>query len=156
MNILFKKILITLGFLLFLLGCATSPKEENEMKKAEILYNIGTTKLQNGEYTQGLSSLMKAYELSPDSSKINNNLGMAYYLKDSLPNAGKHFKKAVDIDPKNIDALNNLASYYFRVNNITKAKDIYLKISKFIIVLAKQLQNLKILYNRYDFIKRKY
>jgi tetratricopeptide (TPR) repeat protein len=72
-----------------------------------------------------LSNLLQAYELQPNRSDINNNLGMAYYFKNEKIIAMKYILKALELDPKNSDARSNLASFYMEEKKWEEAKKLY-------------------------------
>lgn len=115
-----------------LTACASKSKDDKTSaeRKAEVFYNQGTRELTAGEYTLALQKLLQANQLTPNDSKICNNLGMAYYFKKDIRSALKFVKKAVKLDPKNVDAKLNLATIYMRENNLNKAEQIYLALLK--------------------------
>lgn len=116
--------------LFFLASCASNdlPELSQEDKKADIFYTYGTQALVEKNYTDALDNLLKAYEINPKNSNLNNNLGMAYYFKGKPDRAIFYIKEAIVIDPKNSDAKNNLASIYYNNNNIQLAKKLYQEI----------------------------
>jgi type IV pilus assembly protein PilF len=83
-----------------------------EEKKAEVFYARGTGELINKNYSQALTYLLQAKELSPKDSKIRNNLGMAYYFREQQTLAEQELKEAINLDEKNSDARLNLGSLY--------------------------------------------
>jgi len=111
--------------LLFLLFSCSTQQSKKEEKQADLYYSYGSSFLIKQEYTQALTNLLKAYELRPNDSKINNNLGMAYYFKGKLNLAEKHLIKSIEINPKASDAKNNLASIYFRKKKFAQARKYY-------------------------------
>lgn len=116
-------------------GCATHSDQELKVKdptqkKAELYYDYGTSALVNKDYTKALINLKKAIELIDDNSHFHNNLGMAYYFKGDSSQAIKHLEKSIDLDEKNSDAKINLASIYFNQGKLSKARELYLKVSK--------------------------
>jgi tetratricopeptide (TPR) repeat protein len=112
--------------ILIFASCANQEKSVNT-KKAELYYSDGTSNLLNKNYTRALESLLQAYNLDPENTEINNNLGMAYYFKKSKTNAIKHLKKAIELDEKNTDAIVNLASIYMDGNKLKEAEGLYKK-----------------------------
>ena len=92
-----------------------------DQNKAQIYYSHGTSLLVEKKYTKALKILQQAYELDPADSKINNNLGMVYYFKGSIPKAIEHLNKAIERNGDNFDARNNLASVYFNSRNYDEA-----------------------------------
>src|SRR5690606_15241113 len=94
-------------------GCSSQSIEKPNEKKADLYYGQGTTDLYAKNYTQALKNLLKADELTPNNSKIQNNLGMAYYFKEQEKLALFHLTRAAEIDPTNTDAKMNIATIYF-------------------------------------------
>ncbi len=129
---LFKVFLITA----FAVSCASTrgPNDFVEMspikKKAELYYDYGTNALVGQEYTKALTNLLKAVEIIDEDSRYHNNLGMAYYFKKDSKNAVKHLERSIEIDPKNSDAKNNLASINFYEGNYQRAEKLYLEVTK--------------------------
>jgi type IV pilus assembly protein PilF len=130
----------TLAFTLLssiLLSCSSAPNPEE--KKAKLYYNQGTQELVNKNYTKALNHLMASYKLNPESSKTNNNLGMAYFFKGNEQIAIKHINKAIELDNENTDAVNNLATIYMNLNKLEKAEKLYKKINKNLFYEKQQL-----------------
>jgi type IV pilus assembly protein PilF len=121
-----KGIILTL-LAITLVSCSSNKKSSND-EKAMIYYGHGTEKLIQKDYTAALQNLLKANELKADDSKIINNLAMAYYFKGRENKAIDLLKKSLDLNPKNSDARNNLASIYFNQNRIDLAREQYNKV----------------------------
>ncbi|MBT3585436.1 MAG: tetratricopeptide repeat protein [Halobacteriovoraceae bacterium] len=114
-------LLFALSLVLF--SCSSKGKKPKD-KLARLHYSTGTQSLVKKDYTSALENLIKANQLKPNDTEINNNLGMAYFFKGDFSSAQAHLLKAIEIDPKNSDARNNLASFYFHQNkfNLSKAQ----------------------------------
>lgn len=126
------------------LGCASGNKGKSEkQKKADLYFSHGTSNLQDKKYTEALSNLMKAATYTPDDSRIQNNLGMAFYFKKDKNQAIHHIKKAIELDEKNYDAYVNLASIYYNDNNFRAAEKYYQKVRKALTYKAQY----RVLYN---------
>ncbi|MEK6626462.1 MAG: tetratricopeptide repeat protein, partial [Bdellovibrionota bacterium] len=108
---------------LLLTACGSTKKELTDVeRKAELYYSRGTQLLIEKHYTEALDALSKAYDLTPNDSRILNNLGMAYYFKGKLVLAEQHLTKSLELDGKNSDARNNLASLYYTQGRLDEAK----------------------------------
>jgi len=94
------------------IGCATS---ESKKDKSQIYLRLGTNHLLKGNYPQALASLLQAEALDPEDSVIQNNLGLAYFVRKEFSFAETHVKKALQIDPKYSDARNNLGRIYIEI-----------------------------------------
>tara|TARA_Y100000768_G_scaffold389008_1_gene390136 strand:+ start:3206 stop:4027 length:822 start_codon:yes stop_codon:yes gene_type:complete len=110
--------------LILLAACASSEKNtlSKTEKKAEVYYNQGTRGLVEKNYSAAIRNLVEAYKLKPEDSRIRNNLGMAFFFKKKPKLALGHLKKAVELDPKNTQAILNLATVYMEVGQYDLAE----------------------------------
>lgn len=115
---------------LLLSACASSQKLDAQRKKAEIYYNQGTKQLRQKSYADALKNLMQANKLAPKDVRILNNLAMAYYYKGAKSRTIDIFKRVLEIDPKNPNALNNLGTVYMSSSNFHLAKKYYEQLLK--------------------------
>ena len=93
-----------------------------DAKDAEVQFYLGRLALQRGDAEKAVASLEKAVELVPADARYHVRLGDAYGL--SAQKAGMlskmglakkcrlSYEKAVELDPKNIDARFSLLGYY--------------------------------------------
>lgn len=121
---------LSLFVLIILTACASNEKNELsvEQKKAELYYNQGTKEMMNGQYTIALKKLIQAKNLNPNDSRINNNLGMAFYFKKATPRAIKYIKRSLELDPNNSDAKINLATIYMGTKKYAQSEKLYLEV----------------------------
>jgi type IV pilus biogenesis/stability protein PilW len=101
-------------------GCSTEQKENDE-RKAYALLQIGTSHLLNGNFPLALKNLLEAEKFGPNDPTIQNNLGMAYYVRRKYEDAEKHFEKAVSLRADYTDARNNLGRLYVDMGAYDKA-----------------------------------
>ncbi len=90
-----------------LTGCAFFPSEDRELAKMHL--QVGTSQLQSGNYPQALSELLAAEALDDEDPVIQNNLGLAYFLRERVDLAEIHVRKALDLKKNYSDARNNLS-----------------------------------------------
>jgi len=126
----FKIVTTSLLMLSLFILVSCSSKNNVQAKQASLYFGAGTQSLMAKNYTEALTSLIKANELDPDNAEILNNLGMAYYFKGEKDLAVKHLNKALEINKDNSDAKNNLASIYFKAGNIALAERLYQEVLK--------------------------
>jgi tetratricopeptide (TPR) repeat protein len=62
-------------------------------------------------------------KMSPRSSNLRNNLGLAYLHRGRTEEALESLDKAVKLNPFNADAFNNMGNAYVGMNNIKEAKE---------------------------------
>lgn len=98
-------------------------------RDAEIYYWLAKCDLELREYDEMIVHAERAVELSPDNSEYHNLLGRAYGRKaehhanwfSGLSLAKKirgEFERAVELNPRNVKAQRDLASYYARAPGI--------------------------------------
>ena len=78
--------------------------------RASQLYQSGSHALDEGDSKKAVSDLMQAAELKPESSEIQNHLGIAYERAGEPAAALAAFERAVELDCDNAAASANLAS----------------------------------------------
>lgn len=120
---------VLFSFLCLNWGCSNwSVKEKTNNRKAELYYTHGTENLVNKNYTDALKLLLKAHNLTPKDTRINNNLGMAYYFKGKREKAIEYIKTSIKLSPTNSDARNNLGSIYLNLGRYPEARAQYEKV----------------------------
>jgi hypothetical protein len=65
--------------------------------------------LARGDYASAESLLLRAFDLTPSSASILNNLGVAAARRNNLDAAETWFEKAIQADPHKAEAIGNLA-----------------------------------------------
>ena len=87
--------------------------------------NLGVSYEKNGEYDNAIKEYTVASKRLPVAYLY---IGNVYFLKNDLREAEKYYKKAMQKDPLNADAHNNLAwLYYTEGENLTEAESLALK-----------------------------
>lgn len=99
---------LVLLFLLPFISIACGNFRTSEKESAALHLRVGTSQLQSGAYPQALASLLQAESLDPENPIIQNNLGLAYFVREKYSLAEKHIRRAIDIDSNYSDARNNL------------------------------------------------
>lgn len=87
-----------------------------------------------GDYNTVINEVQKVntsiYPIDPLSTPLYWYEGLAFYTKGDYVNAQKLFKKAYAINPYHVHILNNLASSYFKNNNVEEGINFYKKTLK--------------------------
>ena len=73
-------------------------------------YNLGTELGIRGMFDEAGVALERAIRIWPESSAAHNQLGNVYLMTSQPRQAERHYRLAVEHDPKNAEALFNLAS----------------------------------------------
>jgi Tfp pilus assembly protein PilF len=87
-------------------ACGTTQKNREE---AELRLRLGTSLLEKQNYPSALRELMNAEKLDPKNEIVQNNLGLAYYLRGRSDLAEQHLLEALRLKPDYSDAHNNYA-----------------------------------------------
>ena len=78
--------------------------------KAARLYQSGSRALEKNDPARAISDLERAASLKPDSSRIQNHLGIAYEQSGQQNHALYAFRRAVALDCENAAAAENLSA----------------------------------------------
>jgi Tfp pilus assembly protein PilF len=99
---------LELFIVLFLVGgCA---QRSAQLKtRANLHLELGISHLAQGDYPAALTELNQAEELDPKNPVVQNNLGLAYMVRNRPKEAEQHFRKSLELDPHYTDARANLA-----------------------------------------------
>jgi len=108
--------------------CFNSAKAQPS-KNAEAVYHQGVAFAAKEKYQEAMVSFFKAVKLYKDYDSAYVMMGDINTKFNSYDTAMKFYKKALAINPKNVRALNNLATIYKNVeHNTNDALACYLKI----------------------------
>jgi len=113
--------LCLLAFLAFIISCTSASKDNSKESRALLYLQLGTQHLLKGNYPQALRELLEAEKLDPNEPTIQNNLGLAYLVREKFDEAETHFKKALKQKNDYTDARNNLGRLYVDVGLYKKA-----------------------------------
>jgi len=124
----FFTLTLCLLFLEFLSGCSFHiPKIivlDDPLSPEEHL-NLGVAYENKGEYDNAIREYTHASKKLPVAHLY---IGNVYFLKNELREAEKYYKKAIQNDPGNSDAHNNLAwLYYTKGENLSESESLVLK-----------------------------
>jgi tetratricopeptide (TPR) repeat protein len=72
-------------------------------------YNLGTVLGKNGALGEAKSALERAIRIRPENSLAHNQLANVYFLTNQPRLAEQHYRRAVEYDPENAEALFNLS-----------------------------------------------
>ncbi len=100
----------------FLRDCAT--KSPNKFRP---WYNLGTELGMAGIFSEAEPVLLHALKLKPGHSLAHNQLGNVYLMTGRQADALLQYRYAVEADPKNFEALFNLATQYYARGAYTAA-----------------------------------
>ena len=97
---------------------------ENYMER---LYSVYSTLGQEDDYFIDRARRIASdlVDLEPDNREYRVYLGEAYLKLEEFEQAGREFRKAIDIDPEYALAHRRLAEYHVAINNYDQAEELY-------------------------------
>lgn len=102
---------------LSLASCASTKSKED----AVLRMRNGTALLEQGHYPEALRELLLAEKLDPSSANIQNNLGLAYFLREKYDLAALHLARAIELKPDYSEARNNYGRVLIEQQKYTQA-----------------------------------
>lgn len=88
-----------------------SSKEDDRLKLAEINAQLALAYMQDGDNELALRKLESALESNPKSVNARNAMALLYNNLGEYKEAEEHYRKALEIDARNITALNNYGRF---------------------------------------------
>lgn len=114
------------GLLAFAAACSGDgkPKMDNKQREQAADYNmqLGIDYFRQGNLQQAKDKLDKSLEQNPRNAHAHAAAGLLYDRLGDDKNADAHFSRAVSLDAKNPDILNNYAVYLCRRGQVEKGE----------------------------------
>lgn len=108
-------------------GCSNTSSTSSEADKAGSYYTqLGVGYLQKGRLDLASLNLEKALEQDPGSAPTQHYYALLQERLGDDEKAGKHFRKALSITPKDPDLLNNYGSHLCRTGKYADAENAFL------------------------------
>jgi len=98
--------------------------------EAQYYNNHGADALVKKDLARAYSNIVKAIQIAPDTPYIWSNLGVVYNRNGQVEDAKKAYQAALDINPAEIVALNNLHSIYVEEGNLVQANKTKSKVER--------------------------
>lgn len=107
---------------ILLSACSSQTKEtEKESKAANYNADLGIEYLRNGRLQLANQKLLKSLEQNPGSAKAHHYFALLQQRLKQNDKARKHFRRAIDINPKNPEIRNNYGSFLCSTNHHNEA-----------------------------------
>ena len=100
----------------FAAGSYDPPPNADERLKKAIKH------IDSGRYDRAISELRKAANLRPENADIQNYLGFAYRKSGKLEASGKHYARALELDPNHKGALEYQGELFLMTGAAEKAR----------------------------------
>ncbi len=127
----FRRYLIPI-YLVVLGGCATTTElsPEGRTQAARVNAELGINYMRQERLQLALTKLNKALEFDNNFSPAHNAVAVLYERLGEPEMAEKHYRRAVEIDPADADALNNYARYLCLHNRAQDADAYFVRATK--------------------------
>ncbi len=102
---------------------------ELDPQATEVFRDLAQLNLRTGRTDAALRAAQHVRDLAPTQSSSFLFLGHVHVARGNLPLAAQEYEKALELDPQNLKALENLGSYYSSINT-KKALDYYQRYMK--------------------------
>lgn len=114
--------------LLLLSACASQPpggsdQKSNKRKAAESNTSLGLEYMNRGQYEVALGKLKKATRDDPGYAPAETVMAVLYERIGELNEAGKHYRKAYEIDPEDGDVNNNYGVFLCKTGKRSEAME---------------------------------
>ena len=93
-----------------------------------IICSIGQVYLEQGDLIKAEEFFMEVLKTNPDWTSAMNSLGNLSYIKNNPDAAIEWYKKALEIDENDSQALKGLARVLHRLGNLDEAHSVYMKL----------------------------
>jgi len=104
-------------------------REMEDTDAAKKMYQNAQMLVEKGMDNAAIMALGKLLESYPEFALAHNDLGVLYYKAGKKEEAFEHYKKAAELQPKNINFQKNLADFYYvELGKVQEAIEIYVKI----------------------------
>jgi type IV pilus assembly protein PilF len=104
----------------------TKVQEVNKQKAAATRLTLGLRYLSQGDFEKGKFNLDKAYAHDPDNEDVHRGLAWYYEQVDEEELAREHYQKALRINGKNPDLLNQYGVFLCRHNKLEDSIEMFL------------------------------
>ncbi|MEK9973780.1 MAG: tetratricopeptide repeat protein [Deltaproteobacteria bacterium] len=85
-------------------------------------YQRAVSYIKKSDYSAAIPLLRKEVEKNPGNADAHNNLGYVLRKRSDLKNSAVHYKKALEINPKHLGALEYQGELFLTVGNLELAK----------------------------------
>lgn len=108
-----RALLMLLGSLLILAGCATTPPGEltPDQKASQINTQLGSAYLRQNRIEQALDRLTKAVRQDPDNAEAHSVLAVLHHHLGQRTEADRHYRRSVALAPDDSALLNNYGQF---------------------------------------------
>ncbi|MCK5101449.1 MAG: tetratricopeptide repeat protein, partial [Cyclobacteriaceae bacterium] len=115
-----KFLLITVVFVLALIGCKKKPVDEKQLARDKItIRTLGLAYLEENKLEEAEAEFLKLTDLAPDEALGFANLGLVYLRMDNYEEALKQLDEAIELEPKNSN-IRLIRAKAFDLNNDTE------------------------------------
>ena len=123
---LFRSILV---FFILLMTCASplmlqaaGGSDDDFTSQKSRAYQRAVSYIKKSDYSAAIPLLRKELEKNPGNADAHNYMGYVLRKRNDLKNSAVHYKKALEINPKHLGALEYQGELFLTVGNLDLAK----------------------------------
>ncbi|MCD4740934.1 MAG: tetratricopeptide repeat protein [Desulfobacteraceae bacterium] len=117
-----KRIFVAVFCILLLVSCASSSATNTKNRKiAQAIHQEGKAYFAHKRYSIALGKYLQAVKTIPDDRFLQYDIGITYMILDEYTLAERHFKKAIELEPDFMPAMNALGVAYLKQKKWDKA-----------------------------------
>ncbi len=102
----------------------------NEWMDAEARVESAHRHFEQGRWPEAAAELRAAIDINPDNAAWHYNLGLTLEAMDDFARGGESLKKAVELEPEDVEILNSLGVNLTRQGLYTESLDAFVRIEK--------------------------
>jgi len=101
------------------------PEKNDRKQKRDHYFELGVVKLDEGNIEEAIKAFLNALRYDPRYSACYSNLGIAYELASDYQKARDSYRRALELNPRSLAALNSLADMSMRNGSAEEAIAMY-------------------------------
>ncbi len=117
---------LTVFSLILLMGCATTSEEaRRNARAAELNVQLGLDYLEQGRLDLAETKLKRALQQDPHNSLVNWSYALLQERLEEDHKAEKYYRRAIELNPKDSEAMNNYATFLCKRDRLKEAYRIF-------------------------------
>jgi Flp pilus assembly protein TadD len=113
-------------------------------------YAAGRKALQARDWSTAVARLSKAEIRNPDNADLQNDLGFSYRNLKQYDAAFKHYKRALEIDPRHRSAHEYIGEAYLMVGDVKSAEEHLSALRRICLLGCEELKDLEQAFAKYQ------
>ena len=125
------------------LPCHAVESDSDPQAAADPDYAAGKKAIEERNWSAAIKRFTSAAQRAPDSADIHNYLGFANRNAGNLPAAFRHYRRALDLDPRHRAAHEYIGEAYLMVKDLGKAEEHLAALDRICLLPCEEYADLK-------------